>query len=45
MASSKKKATAKTSVKFKDLKSKRNPTGGLKIKLTDAALPKLSWIE
>ncbi len=28
MASSKKKASAKTSVKFKDLKSKKNPKGG-----------------
>jgi hypothetical protein len=28
MASSKKKATAKTSVRFKDLKSKKDPKGG-----------------
>jgi hypothetical protein len=28
MASPKKKATAKPSVKFKDLKSKKNPKGG-----------------
>jgi hypothetical protein len=32
MASSKKKASAKSSVKFKDLKSKKNPKGGLKHK-------------
>jgi hypothetical protein len=29
MASAKKKATAKTVVKFRDLKSKKNPKGGL----------------
>lgn len=39
MASHKKKAAAKPSIKFKDLKSKKNPKGGafdtyLKIKLT-----------
>lgn len=28
MASAKKKASAKTSVKFKDLRSKKNPKGG-----------------
>jgi hypothetical protein len=44
MASSKKKATAKTSVKLKDLKSNKNPKGGavdafLKM---DMAGPKLS---
>jgi len=32
MASSKKKASAKSSIKFKDLKSKKNPKGGLKHK-------------
>jgi hypothetical protein len=36
MASAKKKATAKTAVKFKDLHSKKNPKGG--IKFTDSAV-------
>jgi hypothetical protein len=50
MASAKKKATAKTAVKFRDLKSNKNPKGGavdafMKIKATDSASPKLGWIE
>ncbi len=31
MKSPKKKATAKSSAKFKDLKSKKNPKGGFKV--------------
>jgi len=31
MASAKKKATAKSAVKFKDLKSKKNPKGGASV--------------
>jgi len=37
MKPSKKKASAKSSVKFKDLKAKKNPKGGLK--------NKSAWIE
>jgi hypothetical protein len=36
MASAKKKPTAKTSVKFKDLRSKKNPKGG-------GGLKPISW--
>jgi hypothetical protein len=46
MSSAKKKATAKSSAKFKDLKSKKNPKGGAVdafIK-TDKATPKFAWI-
>lgn len=31
MAPAKKKATARTTVRFRDLRSKRNPKGGLKL--------------
>lgn len=46
MASPKKKATAKPNVRFKDLKSKKNPKGGafdayVKIEGMDSASPKL----
>jgi hypothetical protein len=49
MASSKKKASAKAAVKFKDLKSHKNPKGGafdayMKLE-PGAATPKLAWIE
>jgi hypothetical protein len=47
MASQKKKASAKTSVKFKDLKSKSNPKGGssLKIDSTNTSSKFAGWIE
>jgi len=38
MASRKKKASAKPSIKFKDLKSKKNPKGGF-----DAGSGQLKW--
>ncbi len=44
MASSKKKAVAKTSFRFRDLKSKKNPKGGAFdtfMKQTDSASPNL----
>jgi hypothetical protein len=49
MASTKKKATAKTAVKFRDLKSNKNPKGGavdafMKVK-ADSASPRAGWIE
>jgi hypothetical protein len=54
MASPKKKATAKTAMKFKDLKSKKNPKGGSQIASLKAQTvstagivkaPATGWIE
>jgi hypothetical protein len=48
MASKKKKATAKTAAKFKDLKSKKNPKGGAFDAYLTAKRPSgklAAWIE
>lgn len=46
MASKKKKASAKSAVKFKDLKAKGNPKGGSGLKI-DSSSPTVykGWIE
>jgi hypothetical protein len=47
MSSQKKKASAKATVKFKDLKAKRNPKGGsgLKIDSSNSVMKTAAWIE
>ena len=48
MASAKKKVTAKTAVKFRDLKSKKNPKGGASdayVKQVAGPLKLAGWIE
>jgi len=45
MKSAKRRATAKSSVKFKDLKSKKNPKGGAFDTYTKILSPREKWVE